>query len=208
MSTKAKLIAETCSGPEALLRNVYCMALCPENLPEGEDALPHEMREDIAIAYYWVRDEKPYTHVMPVSYELILWLDIREETLKEAAWKNTLSGKNAVFMPLSHVLGEEEPDDGLPLFVLSNEEMHLGAIAIFYPGLLDLIADKLGCDLYILPSSIHECLIVPSWARSDAPRLREIVKKVNDTEVRKEELLSYHVYRYSRRDRTLSVDNT
>ena len=109
--------------------------------------------------------------------------------------------------PLSEVLREELEDDGTPLFVLTNEKMYLGAVTMFYPDLMDLIADKLDSDLYIIPSSIHECLILPEQEDICGDDLKKLVRTVNDTEVADDEILSYNIYKYSRAGRSVTIDN-
>ena len=70
-----------------------------------------------------------------------------------------------------------------------------------------MIAEELDEDICILPSSIHECLIMPVNDETDFAELRRIVKKVNDTEVSETEILSYNIYRFSRVRGVMSIDN-
>lgn len=80
--------------------------------------------------------------------------------------------------------------------VLSNTKKIFGAAAMTDKNILELALDKLGVDsLYILPSSIHECLAV---AMGDPEELRNLVLEVNDTRVVPQERLSYNVYKYER----------
>ena len=67
-----------------------------------------------------------------------------------------------------------------------------------YPGLLAEIAKKLNCDLYVLPSSIHECIIMPVTELHTKEDLSKMVCHVNEREVLEEEILSDHVYYYDR----------
>lgn len=57
-------------------------------------------------------------------------------------------------MPFPADSMEEESET--PLYVLTNKARLYGASCILYPNLLDSIADKLTCDFYLIPSSIHE----------------------------------------------------
>lgn len=72
---------------------------------------------------------------------------------------------------------------------------------------MDLIADKLDSDLYIIPSSIHECLILPEQEDICGDDLKKLVRTVNDTEVADDEILSYNIYKYSRAGRSVTIDN-
>ncbi|MCD8121278.1 MAG: DUF5688 family protein [Clostridiales bacterium] len=98
---------------------------------------------------------------------------------------------------------EMEPD--LDLYVLTvNKGIH-GAVAMMYPGCLEKIADELGSDLVILPSSIHETLIFSRTKRDDWKSLRQMVYTVNRQHVEEEERLSDQVYVFCRISGTLAL---
>ena len=78
-----------------------------------------------------------------------------------------------------------------------------GASTILYDGLLkDLAVDLDVNEFIIIPSSIHEVLIIPSMNNDtgDYMYYKSLVKEVNNTEVSKEEILSYNIYLYSAKD--------
>lgn len=79
--------------------------------------------------------------------------------------------------------------------VLSNETKFNGAAAITSKAVLDLACCRLGAEtIYILPSSVHECLAL---AMGEPDELRQMVCEVNDTHVVPQERLSYNVYKYT-----------
>ena len=83
--------------------------------------------------------------------------------------------------------------------VVTNTSGTLGASAAFYPGILEEIAKDMECDLYIIPSSIHETLVVPDpQLDTDAGFIRSMIHEVNTTTVAEEEVLSDNLYRYDR----------
>lgn len=55
----------------------------------------------------------------------------------------------------------EEDTRHAQMYVLTNSEKYWGAVSIIYGGVLEKIAEKIGKDYFVLPSSIHECMIVP-----------------------------------------------
>ena len=61
---------------------------------------------------------------------------------------------------------------------------------------MDLVAEKVGGDFYILPSSVHELLVIPRDAGMEISELEKMVCEVNATQVSVEERLSDHVYAY------------
>lgn len=96
---------------------------------------------------------------------------------------------------------EENPEkkEGLiPLYVLTNKAGLHGACCILYDGVLKNFADQLGKDLVILPSSIHEVILLPKDENLCPQDLSHIVSEINQTEVSVEERLSNQIYLYTR----------
>lgn len=91
---------------------------------------------------------------------------------------------------------DEIPDE-LEMYILSNQSKSLGAAAMLYPDSVKNIADRLESDLYILPSSIHEVLLVPTKC-NDVTYLKHMVRSVNNNDVAIEDILGYNVYLYNR----------
>lgn len=77
-----------------------------------------------------------------------------------------------------------------------------GAICLLYDGILDQIWKFLKEDYYIIPSSIHETLIVRA-SEADVDKLNEIIQEVNHSAVSPEEVLSDHAYFYARKRQKL-----
>lgn len=82
------------------------------------------------------------------------------------------------------------------MYVLSSRERANGAACILYPKLLQEFSRKCGSSLYILPSSVHEVILVPVNAGGRPEELAAMVREVNATEVGPEEVLSDSVYLY------------
>ena len=74
-----------------------------------------------------------------------------------------------------------------------------GAATLLDKNLMGEIVETLG-DIYILPSSIHEVLIIPIRTSMEVEALHSMVCEVNDTQVAPEERLSNHVYKYTVED--------
>lgn len=85
----------------------------------------------------------------------------------------------------------------VPLYYLSNKSTWFGATVLLYPKILEKIAKLIGAEeLYLLPSSVHEFLILPKTGEEKAEELADVVRTVNQI-VAKEERLSDHVYLFS-----------
>ena len=127
------------------------------------------------------------------------------EELDEAAKKNTEKSGFSV-RTMSEVMCElmgvnvgqeiKEPD-GPQMYVLTNARKLHGANIMLYKEYLEIAAEKMNGDFYIIPSSIHELIAVPVSAQG-LEELREMVKAANDNQLAPEEILGYEVYRYNR----------
>ena len=92
-----------------------------------------------------------------------------------------------------------ESDDVAPhIYILSNQYRINGAATLLYEGLIQKLADQMECNLYILPSSIHELLLIPDASDTALPRLSRMVKDINENHVKEEEILSDRAYYYNR----------
>lgn len=110
---------------------------------------------------------------------------------------------SALFSPdKENLLDRNEPiapDNIGGMYVLSNSTGSFGASCLFYPGVKEKAAMLLG-DYYVLPSSLHEVILVPDAAGIDEKELCRMVKDANRSVVEPHEILSDNVYHYSRSD--------
>ena len=114
---------------------------------------------------------------------------------------------NALFSPERENLLDRdeplEPHEVGGLYVLTNNSGSLGASALFYPDVKEKAAEILGSSYYILPSSIHEVILVPDNPEIKANELCDMVKQANRTVVDEKDILSDNVYHYSIDERRL-----
>lgn len=88
----------------------------------------------------------------------------------------------------------------VPMYVLTNTVKLFGASCILYPQVLSDFAQKMQSDLYVIPSSIHEVLLIPAREEKDSRYFNHMIQDVNSSQVQDEEILSDHVYYFSRKD--------
>ena len=112
---------------------------------------------------------------------------------------HTLSSRN--LFPLD----DDCPSNPYPMFVLTNESNLFGAACMLYKDLLHQLAEEAEMDFYILPSSIHEVILVPTLECNNYHELSEMVQEVNDTQLQDDEILSTHAYYYSRKRNEISM---
>ena len=91
-----------------------------------------------------------------------------------------------------------EAREQLAMYVLTNKQRTNGAVCILYDDVIRKFAEKVGCDVYILPSSVHEVILVPATEGIDEMELSNMVKEVNKEELDKIDVLANHTYFYCR----------
>lgn len=167
--------------------------------------VPHERYLDLAVIFQChISNEILGSGTVTVRREHLKLWNITEERLFKDAKENMPRLYPAEFLNMAEVLmqlyqGEKEVvEDELPLYVLSNHTRLYGAASLLYEKQLEKIGEQLQDDYYILPSSIHEVLILPKKYGTDENELSQMVDDINHTHVEREEILSNHAYFYAR----------
>ena len=143
---------------------------------------------------------------------LKMW-GVTEAELFAQAMSNMQEGDEATLQSMTEVLGsstecfgETIPTDDFPMYVLTNHHKINGASQIIRKDVLSHAGEILGKDFMIIPSSIHEVLLVPDSGEPDmAKNIVDIIDYVNQTQVSEEEVLSSHVYRYCRANGEVAI---
>lgn len=132
-------------------------------------------------------------------------LGMTEEEIYAAALANTLRLFPPKLMNLGRYvemsIGAELPlgEDEVTTYILTNQKEVDGAIYFMSPEVVGAIAEALEDDLYILPSSVNEVLLVRASELEDGvDELKEMVRDVNETVVAEKDILSYSVYHYDK----------
>ena len=125
---------------------------------------------------------------------------------KEEDWMNQIEREEAeeFSMIKSSFVSELEESNKENMYVLSNETGIFGAICILYEELIEKFANQIESDLYILPSSVHEVILVPTKDTMESVKFEKMVAEVNETQVSPEEILSNKVYYFSRNTNKIS----
>lgn len=174
--------------------------------------MPHIAYLDFAIVFYILFEvDDSGTATIPITHELIQLWDVSLDEVQQSAFCNAPTLLPACFKPMQVVIDElmgtnyreQESIEDL-MFVLTNSLRSFGAACILYDGMLDKISEEIGENFYILPSSIHEMIIIPESNSPSREHLNEMITEVNQTQVDEEEFLSECVYYYDCATRTLS----
>ena len=179
---------------------------------ERLESMPYVPYLDLAILFYVLLDrtENGERTAVITNKELAAWGTTKEELLRLArqntprlymAEVNSLNDVMKSFVKdkkskdfFDEFIGEEESS----LYVLSNRHNVKGAAVILYDGLLKEMSKVLGHDLLILPSSVHEVLVMAYDKTMDFLSIRDMVEHINEVEVPVCDVLSNQIYRYNR----------
>lgn len=188
--------------------------------------VPHKMIEDLAIVAI-VQISNSDNHIGSVlvhNNHICMW-GVRASKLIDEAIENSARMQTVMFKRLAEVImdmyddpfsSEEEEtgdnfeeefgfdEDAPSMYVLTNKAQMFGAAVMTYPGLLDKIGDKLECNYYIIPSSIHELIILPDNITGHISNINEMISSINSEMLSKEEVLSNHAYHYDINSKNLS----
>lgn len=172
--------------------------------------IPHIRFLDLAIVFYILiavnKDIGNATILIHKSH-LDFW-KITEQDLYQIATGNTcctlrpkIQNMDEILRDLSDPAGKSGPclsgEDDVRMHVLTNQYNLFGAACMLYSGILKSFAERYESDLYILPSSIHEVILIPAKDDSSLSDLSEMVREVNRTQLHEDEVLSDHAYYYS-----------
>ncbi|HKM04099.1 MAG TPA: DUF5688 family protein [Lachnospiraceae bacterium] len=190
------------------------------------EQIPHMKYLDLAIVFYCLIISEQFSGASITIHNshLKMW-NVTIEELFAQAKKNTpkllhmeIKNMNQILNEMLHEndandipeewceeLNEElneqlsnRNEENLPMYVLTNQSKTNGATCMLYDHVLEGFSIEVESDLYILPSSIHEVILIPTKDKRECDKFANMVKEVNETQVEVEEVLSDHVYYFSR----------
>lgn len=144
-----------------------------------------------------------------VKNDHLLNLGITEEELFNTATNNTRDMKIVKKDIADVILNMQKkndrtdinPDDLINeygmMFVLTNKDMVFGAVTMIFDDILDEVVKEKYDGLYIIPSSIHEVILVPDIGNMDREHLNCMIREVNLTSLQEQDILSFNAYYYS-----------
>lgn len=174
--------------------------------------MPYTTYLDFAIVFYILFEvDDSGTATIPITHELLELWNVTLDDVKQSAFCNAPILLPACFKPMHVVIdelmgtnySEQEAIEDL-MYVLTNSLRSFGAACILYDGILEKMHEEIGENYYLLPSSIHEMIIVPESNSPSREHMNEMIAEVNQTQLDEEEFLSDCVYYYNRKTKELS----
>ena len=179
--------------------------------------IPHHDIEDMAVVYRFVLDSRDDGQAtVLVTNKLMEQFGITQDQLHADAMVNAPEIKPAIIQGMSEVIAEMMGPEALMLGIEmppANELMYVattpdkvhGACVISYQNFMNQAAERLGGDFFVLPSSIHEILLVRDDGNADYHNLQSMVQEVNDTQVDLAEKLTDNVYHYDSKEHVFEL---
>lgn len=217
-------IAKTFTNFENVKDKIIMVAVNTEKNREMLEGMPHQNREDLSIIYKVAlgNDDMGMATITIKNEHMEAW-GVTSDEIHTLAMENSKELLPATVQSMNEIMREMFGHDGMPddmaelmfeempmnqqMYVISNATKINGAAAMFYEDALSGLAEQMGTDLFILPSSVHEIIAV-STDMGDPESLAQMVQEVNGGEVSPEEQLSDHVYRYDAASRSISLADT
>lgn len=208
-------------GQDALLKHQEVTRKCDKQIPRTKQELLNKVffrlvpaipgntvgrsYLDMAIGYHYLigKDGEQILSFM-ITPHLLSELDVSESELYAAAMINTPTFFPAVsegmremilkFTPGAESLLPEEDFESNPMIIITNNNSLFGASVILYPDWLHKTFQR---DVYILPSSVYECIVIPKEsALASTTEMQKTVHEVNKEAVTEKDFLSNSVYYY------------
>lgn len=146
--------------------------------------IPYESFLDLAVVYYIQIDNTRFgSAAIQIRNEHLRYWRVEKEEIRRFAEKNTPRIYPVQIRQIVRFM-----------YVATNEQCSLGAAVMRYPDFREKVRGMIRGDFYILPSSIHEVILVPESFGLEPERMQEMVKEINQTGVAPEEVLSDSVY--------------
>ena len=199
---------------EKVKDNTY-LRLIPGDSPVLKST-PHKMIEDMALVVNVhldsFSDENGRSCVV-VSTPLMEMYGIDEAQLFADAEKNSLANEPIVFKPLVDMIkdlisNDEVPnpeDVGIVTYIVTNKSGFQGAAVAGYPDFAEKAAEAIGGSFYILPSSVHEFILIKDDGTPKAKDLNRMIKNVNETVLEPRDVLSAQCYHYDAKAKVLET---
>lgn len=199
---------------DLLARESFDMLENPDNLrvrmlnrSRNKEYLKGKPYRELGCGFVYIAEIGRGEYGAVITEELMNEFDMTTDELFDKAIRNTVRDFPAVLHDLGESImsGTEECENLLdkpagrapagagPGFVLTNSRFFWGAGALFYPGMIERIHELLNGDFYVLPSSVHELILI-RVEDQDPQQLADLVRSANLSVVKDNEILADDLY--------------
>ena len=181
---------------------------------------PHVLIEDLAVLFHidFGRNEEGFMTV-PVSNSLMNNWNISIDELYKLAVENMINENAVIFGSMGKIIMEMMLPDmmkkmdcdrdtaemifealdssDVKMYIVTNKNKYFGASVILDTQFMNRVVDSIGDNFFVIPSSIHELILIPDDENISVSELENMIAEVNATQLEAEDILSNHPYRYS-----------
>jgi len=166
----------------------------------------------VKIFYVTAVQSNQFRGTMTITDSFMDSLGLTLAELEEYAEENTPNLLKPSFKTMGSMLSSlcseyEDTETEASMWVLTNESKMYGASTIFYDGLMESISELLGSDLYIIPSSLHEVILMKAPLPQFEGFMQSQIRSINSDSsiMSREDVLSDKLYYYKRHSNLISV---
>lgn len=200
---------------EQVKQHIIYKLINTERNRELLEDVPHVEYLDLSIVFQCMITHKEFgtASILIHNAHQKMW-DVSVDALYQAARENTQKLMPYVIKPINEVMCEvmksQNPEqfdhdaymaglsDCIPMFMISNKNRMDGAACMLYHNLFRDFSEKIGSSFFVIPSSIHELLLLPDENADDSGIIKSMIREINDTQLLYEEILSYSLYFFDR----------
>ncbi len=210
------------SSYEAVKSRIFLKVINYDKNKKRLEKIPHIRFHDLAVVCYFaymneiighgfIQIEKSHMEKWEISQEKLFAdakKNIREKLCVEVKGMNDIIREmmleNGNEMGAEEVINAlEHAEQKIPMYVMTLKGKYFGASCICQNEELSGFAQRLGKSFYILPSSIHELILIPDDGRETPEGLKRMVREVNSSHVAEEEQLSNNIYYFEKESETV-----
>ncbi len=216
---------------EEMKRHIIYRLVSYERNQQLLEKIPHTRYLDLAITYHClVRDDEDGIGTIRITNEHLGHWNTQLDEIHTLAAKNTKELLPSCIKSMEDVIKglllqegdfeEKGYSEAVPdaisdasyhcmrhsMYILTNDKGINGAACLLYDKVLSEFCDRIQSDFFIFPSSVHEVILVPASDQSRWKEYGEMVREINETQVAPEEVLSNHVYYYSKKKGIMQLE--
>jgi hypothetical protein len=191
-----------------ITENELSLVVLPKSKVPGIEGFIHDELEDLAVIYCFKKTETggPKHHIIMIPNDTLDAIGYTENYMKNQIKRQAVANSiNKQPMQVSSIgsfisrVYDLDPQvllEPIPMYVATVSDCQFGAKVLAYPGFFEYAVTVVGGSYYILPSSIHELILLADDGTLTVEELQNTVREINETEVSESDFLSNEVYHY------------